>query len=146
RPIIRRQRYHWYLEKRVVRPDPRGNQGIQVGLPSRTRDEIRVIVENGPVADHDLIGGLRFELLSDLGVKNPRLRRRCSLLVDRERASPRDFFHQLDAEVESLQLRREVEAQRCLSHAVRSDERNLETSSSERIEREKRACVTHLWQ
>src|SRR5687768_15295160 len=74
-------------------------------------------------------------------MKNPRLRIRRRLLVDRERTPPGHLFHEIDSEVEPLELRRQVEAQSRLSYAVGSDERYLQAAARRHISREQLANV-----
>ena len=72
-----------------------------------------------------------------------RLRVGRGFLVDRKRASPRHFLHYVHAEVEALELRCEIEAESGLSHAVGTDERDLETTAPEGVKWEKLARGCH---
>ena len=110
-------------------------------MPAGTGNQIRVVVEDGSVTDHHFIRGLCRQLFGNLRVKNPRLRRESGFFIDRQRAAPRDLFHQLDSEIESLELRSEIEAESGFPYPVCANERDLETASAEGIERKKLASL-----
>src|SRR5437763_2292174 len=76
-------------------------------------------------------------------MKNPCLRIERRFLIDRQRTTARYFLDEIHTEVESLQLRREIKAQRRLSNSMRPDERQLESASIGTIGRKKLAHVGH---
>jgi hypothetical protein len=117
-------------EQRVVRPHPLAYQGFQPRLTSAPVGEIGVVVEHRSIAHHDFVMGGGGDLVRDLGVKNPALGVESGFAIERKRRPPRHLFHEVDVAVEALEMGGKLEAERGLTGAVTSDERDLHARSS----------------
>ena len=84
------------VDQQVVALEPVLDQPLRPLLPAGGEEEVDVVVEHAAVADHDRIPRLGDQLLGDLGMEDPRLRRDRRLLVDRQRAPPRHLVDHLD--------------------------------------------------
>ena len=132
RSIERRRIENGNLEQGVVAANPFAYQRVELWLASSSHDKVRIVVENRPVANHDLVRRRSGNFLGDLGVKDPALSVGRRAFVDGQRATSCDLLHQIDREVEAFQLRRKVEAERRFPHSVATDERDLEARAPER--------------
>ena len=85
----------------------------------------------------------RFDLLGDLRVENPRLGIERGVLVDGQRTPPCDLLHDVHTQIETLELRGQIEAQRGLAHPVGTHERDLELMTPEGIGGEQERGAGH---
>ncbi len=114
-----------HLEQAVVGGHPVAHEGIVSRTEPGLVDQIGVVVQDGAVADDDVVARRRDDLFRDLGVEDPGLGLEGGVLVDGQGAGAGDFLDQLDGEVEALEAGGDVEAERCLAHAVAADECDL---------------------
>ena len=122
RPVEGRGFDDGHLEQTLIGVDPRSHQGIEFGPTSDRVHQVGVVVQHRSIAHHGPVLTGDGDLLGDLGVQDPELGFERGSLVDGQRTLAGDFFDQVDRDVQTLEPRSQVEAQRGLADAVGTDE------------------------
>lgn len=125
---------YWHFEESVISAKPVGDEWFDFAAASHSGDQIRVVIKYGAVANHDLVARRCLDFFGDLRVQDPRLRVIGGVFVDRQRAAASDLLHDVHTHIESLELRGQVEAQRCLADTMRANKCDFQASPFEWVE------------
>ena len=103
------------------------HQFLEIRLGPGRQEQVDVVVQDTPVAEHDVVASLGGQLIGDLGMEDPGLGGQIGLLIDRQRASTSHLPNHFEMDVAGLETGGQTVAEGSLTHPVATDEGQFET-------------------